>query len=60
MSEDERKKLQALLRENHVTPEDAQREARTGKNAAHREELRFVKSKRREPKGEKNGKSKAR
>jgi hypothetical protein len=32
-------KLTALLRENHVTPEAARREAKSGPGAARREEL---------------------
>ncbi len=32
-------KLAALLRENHVTPEDARKEARCGPQAARREQL---------------------
>jgi hypothetical protein len=40
-SDDERyriQKLRAILRENHVTPEDARKEDRSGPEAARREE----------------------
>lgn len=41
-SDHERKRLEmlaAMLRENHVTRQDARKEARTGPQAAYREEL---------------------
>ena len=45
--------LQAMLRENHVTPADARKEARTGPEAARAEEMRRVPFLGRYPKKEK-------
>lgn len=52
--------LAALLRENHVTVEDARHEAGTGPNAAQREELRIRANwKTKKKKGGNDGESKA-